>query len=164
MDKHEADQTREYTQMWQAQQEFGSGGPVVIGSEEAIAMAELVLPKCYSCGEVGRKLQRCGKCRNPTVQYCGVECQQHNWPLHKRTCVSADFVSVKDGDELSKALDAGKNLIRLNCFLDATVTLPSHVHLLGGVGAGVREIKSSHSRRNRISRQRKIVCEKVHCE
>lgn len=40
--------------------------------------------QCAGCGEAGKKLSRCTRCR--CVWYCSKECQVHHWKNHKKSC------------------------------------------------------------------------------
>lgn len=44
-------------------------------------------PGCASCGHDGlaRSLSNCGRCR--MTKYCCKECQNADWPIHKRWCI-----------------------------------------------------------------------------
>ena len=72
------------------------GAPILVGdmmgftplcgaaSIRAALVAKAATSKrCAICG-AGGKLKKCSGCH--TVRYCGADCQQADWPDHRRTC------------------------------------------------------------------------------
>ena len=59
-------------------------------------LAQLVLggtDKCSFCGQASTTLKNCARCRQ--AKYCGRECQQMHWKIHKRVCNVADKTPQK---------------------------------------------------------------------
>jgi hypothetical protein len=41
-------------------------------------------PQCEVCDDSHENLKKCGRCKS--VRYCSTECQEEDWPEHKRVC------------------------------------------------------------------------------
>lgn len=70
--------------------------PTIMMSEPEAFMSPMRVPphcRCFVCGKSaseGHPLRRCSGCRMETIVYCGRQCQEAHWPVHK--CVPTDRV------------------------------------------------------------------------
>ncbi|EEC12660.1 zinc finger protein, putative [Ixodes scapularis] len=63
---------------------FNANGEVIEEEEEGGCYYECHYPPCSSLEREPREFSICGRCQ--AARYCGLFCQQRDWPLHKRHC------------------------------------------------------------------------------
>ncbi|XP_032814796.1 zinc finger MYND domain-containing protein 19 isoform X1 [Petromyzon marinus] len=61
-----------------------NGEAVTEGEEESGAYYECHYPPCTAIERQLREFHICGRCK--AVRYCGSQCQQRDWPAHKKRC------------------------------------------------------------------------------
>ncbi|KAH9360437.1 hypothetical protein HPB48_003051 [Haemaphysalis longicornis] len=63
---------------------YNANGEVIEEEEEGGCYYECHYPPCSSLEREPREFSICGRCQ--AARYCGLFCQQRDWPLHKRHC------------------------------------------------------------------------------
>ncbi|KAL1460336.1 hypothetical protein MTO96_027558 [Rhipicephalus appendiculatus] len=63
---------------------YNANGEVIEEDEEGGCYYECHYPPCSSLEREPREFSICGRCQ--AARYCGLFCQQRDWPLHKRHC------------------------------------------------------------------------------
>lgn len=63
---------------------YNANGEVIEEEEEGVCFYECHYPPCSSLEREPREFSICGRCQ--AARYCGLFCQQRDWPLHKRHC------------------------------------------------------------------------------
>ncbi|XP_064457532.1 zinc finger MYND domain-containing protein 19-like isoform X2 [Ornithodoros turicata] len=63
---------------------YNANGEVIEEEEEGACYYECHYPPCTNLEREPREFSICGRCQ--AARYCGLFCQQRDWPLHKRHC------------------------------------------------------------------------------
>nr|ACO10903.1 Zinc finger MYND domain-containing protein 19 [Caligus rogercresseyi]ACO11562.1 Zinc finger MYND domain-containing protein 19 [Caligus rogercresseyi] len=63
---------------------YNSEGELIEEEDESLSFYECRHPPCTAIEQELREFSICGRCQE--ARYCGINCQQRDWPSHKRIC------------------------------------------------------------------------------
>lgn len=63
---------------------FNANGELIEEEEEPACYYECHYPPCTNLEQEPREFSICGRCQQ--ARYCGSNCQQRDWPVHKKFC------------------------------------------------------------------------------
>ncbi|XP_077986949.1 zinc finger MYND domain-containing protein 19-like [Glandiceps talaboti] len=63
---------------------YNANGEIVEGEDDNVSYYECHYPPCTQMESELREFSICGRCQE--VRYCGTQCQQRDWPVHKKHC------------------------------------------------------------------------------
>jgi len=63
---------------------YNSYGEIVEEEDDSLCYYECRYPPCTRIERELREFSICGRCQE--ARYCGLSCQQHDWPIHKKHC------------------------------------------------------------------------------